>query len=869
MNTRAPFAPISSLLLSVVLVGCSSGDSVTKANLSGTGGGATGGAMGTSGAAGTGGAAGSLGGTGGSKAGAGGSGGSTGGGGGSSGASGTGGTSGTGGGVAGKGGSAAGAGAGGQGAMGGGTGGKSGQAGTGGSGGVGGASGSAGAAGGKAGASGSSGSAGGKAGSSGNGGKAGSAGGGGAAGQGGCAKGTTQCVGLELQTCVGSGVWQDTKACPFACMAGACAGVCVPNDVQCAGNQLQTCGPNATWKTTKTCTSVCMAGSCTGTCVPNTTQCNGDTVQTCDPMTGTFVDAGAPCPYVCSGGACSGDCAPGTTQCTGNVLQKCSPAGAWQNSQACPSVCSNGACAGACVPGTTQCSGTEVQLCDASGVWKPQQSCPFLCTNAACTGVCNPGDKQCTANMPETCDANGAWQSAAACPFVCSAGACAGACTPGALQCDGTELQTCVGGTWQFKEMCPFSCKSGACVGDCAPPGSGQCLSGGTNGGVQTCTAKNQWADVTCFVPTNAVATCDPTSFTCAFDCKPGFADCNLTASDGCEVNLASTSSCGMCGNTCGAAANANPSCAGGMCAFICHGGFADCDADPTNGCEASLKTDAANCNACNNVCPPGPTNTIPSCVAGTCGLACVAGYAHCDGVPTDVCETDTSSDPNNCGACGKGCGAGGVCNLGACIFSSCATARAAQTLPNGVYTIDPDGPGGNAPLQVFCDMTTDGGGWTFFLHVDAGTVGSDFFANDVGTYRADRVADGTTYGIAASVLPFLGHTEMMVTLDSAVPTTASPLAKLVFYQYSVGTTPFSSGPIPCAGLTGSYSYRTALTGAFLTPGGAGCASNVWDPGAASGLSLVSFSGTQKGNFWGKGMAGDATYGHMGWWYVR
>lgn len=36
----------------------------------------------------------------------------------------------------------------------------------------------------------------------------------------------------------------------------------------------------------------------------------------------------------------------------------------------------------------------------------------------------------------------------------------------------------------------------------------------------------------------------------------------------------------------------------------------------------------------------------------------------------------------------------------------------------DGVYKIDPDGTGGNAAFDVYCDQTTDGGGWTYITYL-------------------------------------------------------------------------------------------------------------------------------------------------------
>jgi len=43
---------------------------------------------------------------------------------------------------------------------------------------------------------------------------------------------------------------------------------------------------------------------------------------------------------------------------------------------------------------------------------------------------------------------------------------------------------------------------------------------------------------------------------------------------------------------------------------------------------------------------------------------------------------------------------------------ATCNTAKNAGLVTTGTYWIDPDGPGGNSPFQVWCDQTTDGGGW-------------------------------------------------------------------------------------------------------------------------------------------------------------
>jgi hypothetical protein len=74
------------------------------------------------------------------------------------------------------------------------------------------------------------------------------------------------------------------------------------------------------------------------------------------------------------------------------------------------------------------------------------------------------------------------------------------------------------------------------------------------------------------------------------------WADCNGEPSDGCEVDvLHDSSNCGTCGNACTLPHVSEPGCSGGACDILeCAAGYLNCDGNSRNGCE--LQSDAGAC---------------------------------------------------------------------------------------------------------------------------------------------------------------------------------------------------------------------------------------------------------------------------------
>ncbi len=151
--------------------------------------------------------------------------------------------------------------------------------------------------------------------------------------------------------------------------------------------------------------------------------------------------------------------------------------------------------------------------------------------------------------------------------------------------------------------------------------------------------------------------------------CNKDTADCDQDSETGCETSLADRNNCGACGNVCPAGRDCRRNLLG-LYECLCPGGKTYC-----NGKCVDVASDPENCGSCGNTCHiTSQLQSVGICNFGTCNRKCVTGRADCNGNPADDCETDTNSDPRNCGGCGIVCDAiaGQACVRGRCTVEPC-----------------------------------------------------------------------------------------------------------------------------------------------------------------------------------------------------
>ena len=276
-------------------------------------------------------------------------------------------------------------------------------------------------------------------------------------------------------------------------------------------------------------------------------------------------------------------------------------------------------------------------------------------------------DADCSA-LPATrvCDAGGSGQCV---ECLADTGSDAGAPTCGdGLRCNGAkrcELGCNADADCRNGLACDVA--SGYCVGcsvdaDCSPGTScnnAVCAPGCA--GDSTCPPGWQCCAGACANPLTDANNCSACDTSCGANdcingacgtgtCPPDFADCDANPQNGCEADLRlDPTNCGQCRVDCGVA-----SCSGGRCTSVkCQAGLADCDQKPDNGCEVSLN-DVANCGMCGAAC--GTQHGTAACPDGRCSISCDKGFADCDQRVATGCETAIDANVKSCGDCDTSC---------------------------------------------------------------------------------------------------------------------------------------------------------------------------------------------------------------------
>ncbi len=440
-----------------------------------------------------------------------------------------------------------------------------------------------------------------------------------------CAQGYQSCDGNPANGCE-TNVTNNAFDCGFcdnvcsypnagaSCSSGLCQlGTCSTNYQNCDGSAANGCETNISSdpENCGTCLNQCPAGGGTAvcsnkicsvsTCSPGTADCDNDPLHTCETTTDTNLANCGFCDNLCNLPNATEACVAGTctiTQCNSGY-DDCDPVAL----NGCESLLYT----------TANCGGCNVPCAPADA------------TGSCSTGICviqscNSGYADCSGGAGDGCETDTRTDPnhCGSCPNVCggangtpycSSGICGIACTPGYDDCDGQSGNGCEVTLATDQDNC------GTCGAKCAS--------------------------------INSSGACSNSQ--CQESCFPGYENCDGSGTNGCEVATSGdVTHCGGCNTVCPNRVNASRTCSSGSCGFTCNAGYGDCDTTASNGCEADLATDDNHCGNCNTQCGPTETCTTSACYAP---VSCGSTSFDCNGLPTDGCECTSGT-----GCCGAIC---------------------------------------------------------------------------------------------------------------------------------------------------------------------------------------------------------------------
>jgi hypothetical protein len=171
---------------------------------------------------------------------------------------------------------------------------------------------------------------------------------------------------------------------------------------------------------------------------------------------------------------------------------------------------------------------------------------------------------------------------------------------------------------------------------------------------------RHQCVECTAAAPcADATKACSP-SGSCVESCATKPCSAGRECCSGLCLDLTSDIlNCGGCDKRCDSQ-NGTAKCVSSACQSECANGFANCDQVANNGCETSTRT-LAHCGSCTGNCDKIKNAADLTCASGSCSFTnCAAGFLDADNDKSNGCETP-------CGRNGQPCCAGGTCTEGSC----------------------------------------------------------------------------------------------------------------------------------------------------------------------------------------------------------